>query len=290
MIQPDYLMLGHFTRDVLPDGATTPGGTSLYAALTAHRLGRNVGVVSAPAELPTNWPDAIQIAFHASPAPPTFENRYTPEGRKQTLHAASRPITLEVIPEDWRTAPLIHLGPVLGETPEQLVDAFPDALLGVTPQGWMREWNDPLPSPVLYRPWRPAPRVLERIDALVLSIEDVRGDEALVVRYARHCALVALTRGAQGSTLFVRGVPHHIPAFPAIERDPTGAGDVFAATLFSRLRETGDPFDAARFASYVAARSVEGAGISRIPARDEIEQALTIQFDTKETTVGSEHI
>jgi sugar/nucleoside kinase (ribokinase family) len=101
---------------------------------------------------------------------------------------------------------------------------------------------------------------------------------------------VALTRGAQGSTLFVRGVPHHIPAFPAIERDPTGAGDVFAATLFSRLRETGDPFEAARFASYVAARSVEGAGISSIPARHEIEQALTIQFDNKETTVGSEHI
>jgi hypothetical protein len=283
-------MLGHFTRDVLPDGATTPGGTSLYAALTAHRLGRNVGVVSAPAELPAGWPDTIQIAFHASPAPPTFENRYTPEGRKQTLHAASQPITLDVIPEAWRTAPLIHLGPVLGETPEQLVDVFPDALLGVTPQGWMREWHEPLPGPVLYRPWRPAPRVLERIDALVLSIEDVRGDEALVVGYARHCALVALTRGAQGSTLFVRGVPYHIPAFPAIERDPTGAGDVFAATLFARLRETGDPFEAARFASYVAARSVEGAGISCIPAREEIEQALAIQFDSKETTVGSERI
>ena len=224
-------MLGHFTRDVLPDGTTTPGGTSLYAALTAHRLGRNVGVVSAPAELPAGWPDAIQIVFHPSPAPPTFENRYTPEGREQTLHTASQPITLEVIPETWRTAPLIHLGPVLGETPEQLVDAFPNALLGVTPQGWMRTWNEPLPGPVLYRPWQPTPRVLERIDALVLSIEDVRGDEALVAGYARHCALVALTRGAQGSTLFLRGVPHHIPAFPAIERDPTGAGDVFAAAL-----------------------------------------------------------
>jgi hypothetical protein len=287
-MKPDYLMLGHFTRDVLPDGTTTPGGTSLYAALTAHRLGRNVGVVSAPAELPVGWPDAIQITFHASPAPPTFENRYTPEGRKQTLHADSQPITIEVIPEAWRTAPLIHLGPVLGETPEQLVDAFPDALLGVTPQGWMRAWGEPLPGPVLYRPWQPAPRVLERIDALVLSIEDVRGDEALVMSYARHCALVALTRGAQGSTLFVRGVPHEIPAFPALERDPTGAGDVFAATLFARLRETGDPFEAARFASYVAALSVEGAGISRIPARDELEQSLAARVLGREAVIGTE--
>jgi hypothetical protein len=290
MTQPDYLMLGHFTRDVLPDGTTTPGGTSLYAALTAHRLGRNVGVVSAPAALPTGWPDTIQIVFHASPAPPTFENRYTPEGRQQTLHTASQPITLEVIPEDWRTAPLIHLGPVLGETPEQLVDAFPHALLGVTPQGWMRSWNEPLPGPVLYRPWQPTPRVLERIDALVLSIEDVRGDEALVAGYARHCALVALTRGAQGSTLFLRGVPHHIPAFPAIERDPTGAGDVFAAALLIRLRATGDPLDAARFAAYIAALSVEGVGISRIPAHDEIEQGLATQAQSKEAVLGSEPI
>jgi sugar/nucleoside kinase (ribokinase family) len=285
-MKPDYLLLGHFTRDVLPDGATTPGGTSLYAALTAHRLGRSVGVVSAPAELPAGWPAEVQIAFHPSPAPPTFENRYTPAGRQQTLHAASQPITLEAIPAAWRAAPVIHLGPVLGETPEQLVEAFPGALLGVTPQGWMRTWDEPLPSPVLYRPWQPTARILERIDALVLSIEDVRGDETLVEGYARHCPLVALTRGARGSTLFVRGEPHHIPAFAATERDPTGAGDVFAATLFARLHATGDPLDAARFASYVAALSVEGAGISCIPARDEIERGLAAHEGEQAVTVG----
>jgi hypothetical protein len=287
-MNPDYLMLGHFTRDVLPGGTTTPGGTSLYAALTAHCLGRTVGVVSAPAELPVGWPDAIQIVFHPSPAPPTFENRYTPAGRVQTLHTASQPITQEVIPDVWRAAPVVHLGPVLSETPEQLVDAFPNALLGVTPQGWMRTWNEPLPGPVLYRPWRPKPSVLERIDALVLSIEDVRGDEALVAGYARHCALIALTRGAEGSTLFLRGVPHHIPAFPAVEHDPTGAGDVFAAALLIRLRETGDALDAARFASYVAALSVEGTSISRIPARAEIEQGLIARVSVKEAAIGSQ--
>ena len=65
------------------------------------------------------------------------------------------------------------------------------------------------------------------IYALVLSIEDVRGDEALVERYARHCPLVALTRGAHGATLFIRGEPYYISPFMADEHDPTGAGDVF---------------------------------------------------------------
>jgi hypothetical protein len=273
-MKPDYLLLGHFTRDVLPDGTTIPGGTSLYAALTAQHLGRKVGVVSARAELPATWPAAIQIVFHASPTPPTFENIYTAYGRQQILHTASLPITVDVIPAEWRSAPVVHLGPILGETPEELVFAFPDALLGVTPQGWMRIWKEPLPSPIIYQPWQPTPRVLERIDALVLSIEDVRGDEQLVASYARHCPLVALTRGANGATLFIRGEGHDIPAFVAAERDPTGAGDVFAATLFARLHETADPLDAARYAAYVAAISVEGPGSSTIPSRVEIDEGL----------------
>jgi hypothetical protein len=284
----DYLMLGHFTRDVLPNGKTTPGGTSLYAALTANRLGRRVGVVSAPAELPSGWPDDIKIVFHESPTPPTFENRYTAQGRQQTLHTASAPITLDAIPAEWRSAPLVHLGPVLGETPEELVYAFPGALLGVTPQGWMRTWDEPLPGPVIFRPWRPAPAVLARIDALVLSIEDVRGDEALATSYAVYCPLVVVTRGSSGATLFLAGVPHHIAAFAADERDPTGAGDVFAATLFARLRETGDALGAAHFAAYVAALSVEGAGISRIPTRDELDHGLALRMGSEEAVVGDE--
>jgi sugar/nucleoside kinase (ribokinase family) len=271
---PDYLLLGHFTRDVLPDGTTAPGGTSLYASYAAQRLGRHVAVVSAPAELPPDLLETIAVAFHNSPTPPTFENQYTPQGRRQILHAASLPITLANIPIEWRTAPIVHLGPVLGETPEELAYAFPNALLGVTPQGWMRAWGPDLPGLVAYRPWRPAEQLLQRIDALVLSIEDVKGDEALVASWARHCRLVALTHGANGATLFIAGQPYHVDAFPATERDPTGAGDVFAAALLVRLHETGDPLDAARFAACVAAGSVEGRGASRIPSRSEVESRL----------------
>ena len=273
-MNPDYLMLGHFTRDVLPDRTTIPGGTSLYAALTAYRLGRRVAVVSAPAELPPDWPAAIQLLFHASPTPPTFENIYTPEGRTQILHTASQPITFDAIPEAWRGAPVVHLGPILGETPQELVAAFPRALLGVTPQGWMRRWDEPLPGPVIYEPWRPAPVLLAQIDALVLSIEDVRGDEALAASYAQHCRLVVVTRGASGATLFVDGAPHQLGAFAATEHDPTGAGDVFAAALFARLHETGDALVAAQYAAYVAALSVEGVGVGAIPDRAAIEAGL----------------
>lgn len=273
-MRPDYLLLGHITRDVLPDGRMIPGGTSLYAAITAYRLGLRVGVVSAPAPLPADWPDGIMLVLQPDLTPPIFENRYTPHGRQQVLHSASGAIAFEQIPPEWRAASLVHLGPLVGEAPEAFVYAFPAALIGVTPQGWMRSWDTALPGPVSYRLWRPAPDLLARIDALVLSIEDVRGDEELVADYARHCQCVALTRGARGVTLFVQGAAHEIAAFPAFEHAPTGAGDVFAAAFLARLRETSDPFEAARFGACVAARSVEGAGVSAIPTRSEVEQLL----------------
>ncbi len=274
MMTPDYLLLGHFTRDVLPDGSRIPGGTAIYAALTAHRLGRRAGVVSARATLPDGWPTAIGVTFINGMETPIFENRYTPDGRVQILHASSGAITLDHVPLAWRDARIVHLGPILAETPEELAYAFPHALLGMTPQGMMRSWSVQLPGAIQYLPWNPSARLLARIDALVVSIEDVRGDEALARSYAQHCRLVALTRGAAGATLFVQGQPHHIAACPAAERDPTGAGDVFAAALLIRLDETGDPLEAAHFAACVAARSVEGLGPGSIPTREEIGRSI----------------
>jgi sugar/nucleoside kinase (ribokinase family) len=163
---------------------------------------------------------------------------------------------------------------VLGETPEAFVHAFPRALLGVTPQGWMRSLGSKLPSVVTYRRWDPSPQCLSRIDALILSIEDIEGDESLARAYARHCNLVVVTRGAQGATLFQKSEPYHVAAFPAHEHDPTGAGDVFAAALLVRLYETDNPFEAAHFASGAAARSVERSGAARIPTRPELEAFL----------------
>jgi hypothetical protein len=275
-MNPTYLMLGHFTRDLLPDGSIVPGGTSFYAARTVDRLGMPVGVVSAPANLPADWPDTIQLAFRPALSSPTFENRYTPAGRVQILHTDAGTISMDDIPIAWQQAPIVHLGPIAAETPQAFVANFPNALLGVTPQGWMRTWGN-LPGPIQYQPWQPAADLLAQIDALILSIEDVHGDEALVRYYAAHCPLVVLTRSAQGATLYLQGEPQHIPAFPATEREPTGAGDVFAASLLIRLHETNDPLQAAQFAACVAAGSVEGPGVSAVPTRTEVEKRLANQ-------------
>jgi len=60
------------------------------------------------------------------------------------------------------------------------------------------------------------------------------------------------------------------PPRPARLVDPTGAGDVFAAAFFIRLSQTRDPWEAARFATQVAARSVTRRGMESTPTREEM--------------------
>ena len=268
-MQPNYLMLGHITSDLLPDGTTIPGGTALYAARTAQRLGRHPAIVSATATLPTDWPSDVPVASVAGSYAPIFENRYTPNGRIQFLHGEAPPLTISDVPNTWRTAQIVHLGPILVETPLDIIANFPDALIGMTPQGMMRQWQPPFPCQIHYTPFNPDPTLLARINILVMSIEDVHGDQSVAERYAQHCGIVALTRGANGADIYLAGVPH-----PAVERDPTGAGDVFAAALMVRYAETRNAIDAAQFAAVVAAASVEGLGISTIPDRPTIEARL----------------
>ncbi|MEI7645457.1 MAG: PfkB family carbohydrate kinase [Chloroflexales bacterium] len=267
---PQYLVIGDLTRDLLPSGDSTPGGTVLYAATTVARLGVGAAVLtSGDPTQPLGMIGGVQASIVPAPTRATFENRYTPEGRVQMLHALGARLHFADLPLAWRAIPVVHLGPLTGEFGLDMAEYFPDSLVGVTPQGWMRAWDDPLPAPIRRVAWRPDPAQLRHVGVLVLSIEDVGGDEDLAASYARNCRLVAVTRGARGSTLYISGEPHQIDAFPAVERDPTGAGDVFAAALLLRLRETDDPLAAAAFASAVAACAVEGPGTSAIPTRAE---------------------
>lgn len=267
----DFVAIGHVTRDLLPAGATAAGGTARFAALLAQRLGLRPAIVTASAEPAPAGVAWANIATHTSS---TFENRYTTDGRRQWLHAVAPAISATAIPLGWRTAPIVLLGPVVHECPPALAAAFPSALIGATAQGWLRDWNDDLPSPIRQRRWRPAPQELERVLVISLSSEDVGGDDELAAYYASLTPIGIVTDGARGATMFLHGKPHHIPAYQAQECDPTGAGDVFATAFLIRLWETGDPFAAARFAAAAAACVVEGVGDAALPDRVRIIQRM----------------
>jgi len=272
--RPDFLVIGVVTKDVVPGGHTI-GGTATYAALTARNLGYRAAVLTS-AEPTLDLGAALAgVDVHRVPsaATTTFDNQYVDGQRRQYLYAVADPIAATDVPASWRQAPVVHLGPLARELPADLPAHFPHSLVGVTPQGWLRTWDgdDRL---VRRRDWVEAPTVLAHTDVLVFSEEDVAGDQETIAAWVRLVPILIVTQGARGADVYVQGKPRHVNAFPAREVDPTGAGDVFAAAFLLRFHESGDPYEAARFAHCVASFCVEGPGTTNLPTREQVAQRL----------------
>lgn len=283
----DFLVVGHVVQDVVPDGYTV-GGTATYSSITARNLGRRPGIVTrlAPDFV---WPDVLHgVAVTRLPSPhtTTFHNIYHDGHREQLLLSVADPIEPDDVPAEWRAAPIVHLGPLVREIDPRFAQLFPGRLVGVTPQGWLRQWDDDSKR-VSVRAWKEAAEILPQVDVLVLSEEDLNGDAALMDEYIRMSRIAAVTQGSLGCTVYTNGSSRHIPALPAREVDPTGAGDVFAAAFFIRLQETGDPFESARFANATASFCVEAPGVTGIPVRRQVEERMALNSQSRSNTKAS---
>jgi sugar/nucleoside kinase (ribokinase family) len=268
----DYLVIGHVAHDLTPDGPRV-GGTVAYSALTARALGMNVGIVTAVGpETSLEALNDIPLTSQTSPQSTTYENIYSEHGRIQYLRARAQRIDLDQVPEVWRQASIIHLGPIADEMDSVLPNTFSPTLLGLTPQGWMRQWD--AENRVSVRNWENPEPTLARAHAVVLSREDVDGDDELIEYMAHHTRILAVTEGATGCVLYWNGDRRRFHAPKVDEVDATGAGDVFATAFFVRLLHTRDPWEAARFATVLASYSVTRVGLEGIPTSREIEESL----------------
>lgn len=271
---PDFLAIGHVTKDLLPGGGYSIGGTATYATLTAQRLGLSVAVLtSAPPDLDLSS-TLRDVALHIVPSQvaTTFENIYEGQKRRQFVHGIASPLRAVHLPPSWKQVPIVLLCPLVCEMDLDWLWLFRGAIVGVTPQGWMRQWDER--GQVMTKPWLEADAILPNVDVLVYSDEDVAGDESIMQHYAELVKIAVVTRGWQGATVFYHGMARDFPAFRAKEVDPTGAGDVFAAAFLVRLKETGDPYQAAPFANCAASFSIEGQGTTTIPTRQQVEERL----------------
>lgn len=271
---PDYLIIGHVTKDLLRDGSWVPGGTATYSSLTAARLGLQVGVVTSCDE--SSWlydcEPNIRAVTKSSTLATVFENIYLDGYRRQYLRSVAENLALADVPPAWRAAPIVHIGPMAQEVDTELPLAFPGALLGVTPQGWLRRWDDR--GAVSFGEFARAERVFSKADVVVLSPEDVDGDRRWLDLYGRWARILVITMGIRGAVVCTEGREVRVPSYEAQEVDPTGAGDVFAAAFLVRLHECGDAFESARFANCVASFVVEGVGTSNVPTRERVEWRL----------------
>jgi len=280
---PEFVVVGHATRDVLPNGSWRLGGGVAYACVTASRLGLRVGVLtSAPLDvfsaLREALPNAVVVNVPASEAT-TFENIYDVTGRRQFLRARAEQLALDHLPPAWAEARIVLLAPLAQEVDPAFAQEFPRALVAAAPQGWLRRWDTS--GAVSPGPLAVAPQLLPYVRALVLSRDDLllpdadseqkAQADAIIAGWAREVALVAVTRGAAGADLYTNGGPaESFSGVAAREVDPTGAGDIFAAAFLCWLDRTDDPRAAMDFANHVAACSIERVGVESAPTVAEL--------------------
>jgi len=280
LLQPvDYLMIGHVTQDLTPQGPAL-GGTASYAALTARAFGLRVGMItSCRKDLSLETFDGISIVRKEAQQNSTFINQQTSTGRIQHIKGIAETLTLADIPPAWRSAPLVHLGPILHEISGEIAAAFPQAVLGVTPQGWLREWDeDGLISACR---WTNADQILGHADAAVISIEDVHGDEDVINEFSSMLPVLVVTEGAAGARVYWNGDLRTFRPPEVQEVDPVGAGDIFAVSFFIRYQATRDPWESARFATLLAANSVTRLTLTGVPTEEEVKRSMTEIIELK---------
>lgn len=285
---PDYLVIGHICADLLPDGSAVLGGTALYSALTAAALGMRVGVLTRGRYGVTvdgiavpgleRYADQLSIIVQDAEGPTVFVNEYSGGRRTQMVRRWAGEIDLRGLPPHWLNARIVHLGPIAQEIDVRQVGSLQPEFLGCTPQGWMREW----PSGggrVRHVPLRLAPELMSRLDAVVVSDEEI-AQAREVVEWVGQRKLGVVTLGESGARIIYAGQRAELGGFPIKTVDLTGAGDVFAAAFFAKAADrSASAVQAARFANATAALSLRGVGASSVPALADVEALLATESD-----------
>lgn len=275
-----FLAIGHVTRDEFEgDPAWRLGGTALYTAAAAARLGARVALVT---RVGPNERSALEqrcaalgIALHAlvSEVTTTFAFRYEDGRRILRLRARARALRLEDVPADLRTPDAVILGSVAHEIDRSLLGAFPGSAVVVTAQGFLRQWE--ADGSIHARRWDDVRDVTAQATAIVLSEEDVGGDLSEPRRWAGHTPVI-VTLAERGALVLVDGSEQSVPAFHADRVvDPTGAGDAFAAGLAVACAEGRELTDAVRFAHAVASFAIEAVGTDGLADRAQVEARLS---------------
>ncbi len=271
----DYLAIGHLTLDRQPDGRLVPGGTVLYCAVQAARLGLQAGVLTAGNADALAGPlapyrDEIALVLLDTPETTIFVNVGVGPARRQSVDGWAGVLDLADCALDAR---IIHLGPVAREIDLAALPAFPAAaFVGATPQGWLRRWG--ADGRVTEHDLDLPAALTDRLNALVLSETEAPRAVAAMAAVRAAGGLVAITHGANGCTLLDAAGERVVTTAERPIVDDTGAGDVFAVALFVALAEGRTPDAAARFAHAAAGLSIGGLGASAIADRATIERAL----------------
>lgn len=254
------------------------GGAAAYGSLTAARMGLSTAIVTAIGDdFDLLEPlTGIDVYFDGKGQSTIFENVYTGSTRHQRLHGLAQPLVEEDLAElEPRVVDdgIIFYCPIAREIKAPLRRLNPKGLCGLAPQGLFRRWDGE--GRVHHAFWDDAESQLTGVDVLCLSATDPPSLSPFLEQALDLVPIVTVTVGELGARIYTNGRCFKVPAFPRPVIDPTGAGDVFAASLLVALRQGMSPLDAAQFACCAASFAVERKGVAGVPpSLEAVEERL----------------
>ncbi|HRZ51494.1 MAG TPA: PfkB family carbohydrate kinase [Candidatus Paceibacterota bacterium] len=269
MLNVNYLLIGHISKDLAEDqpAGFRLGGGVLYSGAAADALGAKVGILTSyPAEMHKNVSDKgllkkFKIKNFPSRFATTFKNEYKDGSRTQYLYATAAPITghgylKSEFGYKYFKPSIVQLAPIAREIDSSVFNAVKADFVGATLQGWLRKRDSK--DRVLFSNWPNYRNYLKKLDAAILSEEDIAGDASLAKEFAKYAKVLVLTRGKDGCSVFEKGNRRDFKPVKVIKKnDVTGAGDVFAAGFFNKFYQTKNAAIAAKFANSLAGYHLE---------------------------------
>jgi len=247
----DYLLVGHFTKDLKEKGFAL-GGSVYYSGIIAKKLGEKVKIITSfgPDISPEKVLEGFKIVNIPSSQTTTFLNVYKKGKRTQFLFKKAKKISPFCLTNDWQGSKVIHLAPVAQEINEKLFFLFKDSFLGASLQGLLRKKGKR--GEVKFNLWKNYKKCLPLVQAAILSEEDIKRNFALAKEMSKFSKILVLTLGEKGCQVFSKGKTKCFGTKKLKIVDTTGAGDTFAAAFLINFQKTKNPCKSAAFANSIA--------------------------------------
>ncbi len=133
--------------------------------------------------------------------------------------------------------------------------------------------------------------IIDVCDVLLVGKSELQilfGDMELAIRQllAQKDRILAIKDGSRGTSVYTRREAFSIGTYPAVEVDPTGAGDCFDATFLAMLCGGADLRTATRYANAAGAKAVEKRGpMEGNTYKEQVEAFLREAPSTPEQTL-----
>lgn len=266
-----FFSVGHVTKDILAD-ETQLGGSSLYAALCAKNLGYESTMLTSvdeeTAELlsKVGVESLVQLGLSTT----TFRHHYELGGKRTSLCLSQGDSLSLADIQSWKLEgnDILMVCPNMHEIGIQDIATYIQIPFALLPQGWFRKVE---PDQTVVHGANRGKRLKLEVSLVVVSEEDVSGDEQGWSWCKERSVVAVMTRGENSILLFHEGREHEIP-LPVYVTDanPTGAGDVFSTAMYVAMKEGVHPKDAASLGCAAAAFKVKTKTRFEFPTRTDI--------------------